>query len=107
MKFRSVSIHRLHHRLLDCAAHKWKSKDTLGIYSLRWGLEHGLVIHDQEGVVGMLTDISFLRAFHDKYPVHRLVIYWHMISPEEDGRVYQRAIEIRLKQPVNRNTAQS
>ena len=106
MKFRSVSIHRLHHRLFDCAAHKWKSKDTLGIYSLRWGLEHGLVIQASEGVVGMLTDISFLRAFHDKYPLHRLVTYWYMISPEEDGRVYQRAIEIRLKQPVNRSTAQ-
>ena len=106
MKFRSASIHRLHHRLFDCAVHKWKSKDALGIYSLQWGLEHGLVVHDAEGVIGMLTDISFLRAFHDKYSLPRLVTYWHVISPREDGRVYQRSIEIRLEQPVNRNTAQ-
>lgn len=106
MKVRPNSIDTSHHMLFACAQQEWMIDNALGRYSLRWGVEHGLAVKQIEGIIDILKDISFLRAFHHRYPVHLLVTYWHITSPKEDGSVYKKEIESHLGQVMNLRNAQ-
>ena len=101
MKFRPKFLQTSHQQMFETTLTSWYKKGTLGMYSLQWGIEHGLLEKNNEEVLSLLCNPSFLRAFHYKHRINPLVIYWHIIAPQEDGHSYELQIQSLLHQSVN------
>ena len=87
--------------MFEIAQEYWFKRSSIGDYSLRWGIEHGLAENKKSEVKVLLCKPSFLRCFHHKHRMNALVTYWHIVAPNEDGSSYRLEVQDLLKQSVN------
>ena len=101
MKFRKPCQNLAHKSIFTTVRQNASLAKTLPKYTLRWGIYHGLLVEQYDGVREVLGALAFLRAFNRYFSMNHVVAYWNYVDSQADGRSYANTIDSILNKTVN------
>ena len=94
MKIRIMKQNEIHRGFVSMlSSTSFQRSTTAETYTLRWGIEHALVVGDQKYAKEILQKPSYVHAFDVVYPTKLLALYWGCIDQEERGESYWPTIQ--------------